>query len=183
MSGTSVPWNALVVDEAFHAPLQAELARLSDDIEGELDVCVVTELVDTSSTTARQVHARLQGLHQQAGLRDPTLRLRPRGTGGATLAVSEPELVFPPISSYAVTIPHVAERFVTLANTGSAPVSLYYLQEQWASWGGLGAVLEPRFMIDPADVFTFPVTLAPGQSRQLRVYFTADVPPCAGDYR
>ncbi|MGK3961415.1 hypothetical protein WMF38_50960 [Sorangium sp. So ce118] len=116
-------------------------------------------------------------------LGDPTLRLRPRGTGGATVAVSEPELVFPPISTYAVTIPHVAERFVTLTNTGSAPVSLHYLQEQWASWGGLGAVLEPRFMIDPADVITFPVTLAPGQSRQLRVYFTADVPPYAGDYR
>ncbi|WP_437806405.1 hypothetical protein [Sorangium sp. So ce1078] len=116
-------------------------------------------------------------------LGDPTLRLRPRATGGSTVTVSEPELVFPPISTPSVTIPHVAERFITLTNSGSAPIKLFRMPEQEVSWGGLGAVIEPSFMVDPADLVTFPISLAPGQSRQLRVYFTADAPPYAGDYR
>jgi hypothetical protein len=115
---------------------------------------------------------------------DPTLRMRTPGTG-PTLSFSPQEIVFPAIPASQATPGHVAEQLVTFTNTGSSSITLYQqlVQNFAASRNNGGSMLEPRFMVDPADSFTLPVTLAPGQSRQVRVYFTVDGPVLPGEYR
>ena len=108
--------------------------------------------------------------------------MRTPGTGPA-VSLSESELVFPSIATSAVVPGHVAERLVTMTNTGSAPITIYHMNESTTSRNGEGTLLEPRFLVDPADVVTFPATLAPGQSRTVRIYFIADAPVSPGRYR
>lgn len=115
---------------------------------------------------------------------DPTLRMRTPGTG-PTLSVSPQEIVFPAMPTSQATPGHVAEQFVTFTNTGSSAITLHQqlVQNFAASRNNGGSMLEPRFMVDPADSVALPVTLAPGQSRQVRVYFTVDGPVLPGEYR
>jgi hypothetical protein len=115
---------------------------------------------------------------------DPTLRMRTPGAG-PSLSFAPQEVVFPSIPTSQVTPGHVAEQFVTFTNTGSSSITLYQqlVQNFAASRNNGGSMLEPRFMVDPADSVTLPVTLTPGQSRQVRVYFTVDGPVLPGEYR
>ncbi|HEX6271870.1 MAG TPA: malectin domain-containing carbohydrate-binding protein [Polyangiaceae bacterium] len=115
---------------------------------------------------------------------DPTLRMRAPGTG-PTLSVSPQEIVFPSLPMSQAVVGHVAEQFVTFTNTGSSPLTLYQQPQQtfFASRNDGAAMVEPRMLVDPADTFALPVTLGPGQSRQIRVYFTIDGPVLPGEYR
>jgi hypothetical protein len=115
---------------------------------------------------------------------DPTLRMRTPGTG-SSLSVSPQEIVFPSIPTSQATPGHVAEQFVTFTNTGSSPITLHQqlVQNFMTSRNNGGSMPEPHILVDPADTFALPVTLGPGQSRQVRVYFTVDGPVLPGEYR
>ncbi len=132
--------------------------------------------------TLGEIH-RLSALPDIAVLLgDPTLRLRQPDVG-PTLDVSPSQLDFADAAASS-PVPFAPSRVFTVTNTGSRAITIDQNENSgYTSWNGIGTLnrsipagtgsvgIDPDFLADPADVVRFPITLAPRQSTDIRVYF------------
>ena len=129
-------------------------------------------------------------------LGDPTLKLRPQVIG-PSLTINQTQLVFPDAPA-ASPVPLAIRRTFTITNTGMRTITIDRNENgALTSWNSRGRLnrsiinpfgfrqgIDPTFLLDPADVVRFPLTLAPGASDQLGIYFSMDFAnPKPGMYR
>ena len=130
-------------------------------------------------------------------LGDPTLRLR-YVSGGPGVSLSSDELVFDDVPA-STALPNIPSRTFAITNQGATPVVVEWNEQQYfTGWNGVGMLnrsipipggigglgIDPIFVLDPDDEVRFPITLAPGASTQLRIYFPIrEADPKPGLYR